>query len=123
MTDWPATASPGSPSKVTIDLIVLVLPEGTTRTVSPGFTVPLAIRPEKPRKSRLGRLTHCTGIRKLRACAAVPATSTVSRCSTRLGPSYHGVLGEGAEVMLSPLKPEIGIAVNSSMPISSAKAR
>ena len=42
---------------------VLVLPEGSTRTISPGFTDPLAICPAKPRKSRLGRFTHCTGRR------------------------------------------------------------
>src|SRR5690606_29255405 len=100
-----------SPFMVTIDLTLLVLPEGTTRTVSPGAISPLVIKPEKPRKSRLGRFTHCTGIRKLRACAAMPSISTVSRCWIRLGPSYQGVLAEGAAVMLSPLKPEIGMGV------------
>ena len=34
------------------------------RTRSPGLTEPLPIRPEKPRKSWFGRLTHWTGIAK-----------------------------------------------------------
>ena len=107
----------------TIDLTVLVLPEGITRTESPGLTEPLAICPAKPRKSRLGRLTHCTGMRNGLACATACSISTVSRWSIRLGPPYHGVLADGAAVMLSPLKPEIGIAVNSAMPIEVANSR
>jgi len=43
---------------------VLSRPEGSTRTRSPGRTVPPTTMPEKPRKSWSGRLTHCTGIRK-----------------------------------------------------------
>ena len=41
----------------------------------------------------------------------------------RLGPSYQGVSALGAVVMLSPLNPEIGIAVNVSMPMLAANAR
>ena len=44
-------------------LTVEVIPEGSTRTASPILTVPAQIKPDKPRKSRFGRLTHCTGIR------------------------------------------------------------
>ncbi len=127
VTDCPAIASSRSPFMVTMRETVLVLPDGTIRTGSPGFTVPDAMRPEKPRKSRLGRLTHCTGMVKDRPCAAVPDSSTFSRCSISAGPLYQGVLGEGAPsgsgVMLSPLNPEIGIAVKSVMPISVAKLR
>ena len=65
------------------------------RTAAPrsrrrGLALPLAIVPEKPRKSRFGRLTHCTGMRNGAAARSSP-TSTVSRCSSRCGPSYHGV--------------------------------
>ena len=52
----------------------------------------------------------------------VLAISTLSRCSISAGPPNHGVLALGAAVMLSPLKPEIGIAVKLSIPASSAKA-
>ena len=52
-------------------------------------------------------------MRKLRSCARVFASSTVSRCWIRLAPAYHGVFTDGAEVILSPLKPEIGMAVNN----------
>ena len=38
-------------------------PEGSTLTRCPTFTEPEAIVPEKPRKSRFGRLTYCTGKR------------------------------------------------------------
>jgi hypothetical protein len=34
---------------------------------SPGCTVPPTIAPEKPRKSRSGRFTHCTGMRNGRS--------------------------------------------------------
>ena len=40
---------------------VLVFREGRTMMRSPAFTVPAATVPENPRKSRFGRLTHCTG--------------------------------------------------------------
>ena len=38
---------------------------------SPGRTAPPTTRPEKPRKSRSGRLTHCTGIRNGPSCTVV----------------------------------------------------
>ena len=52
-------------------------PDGNTTTASPGFTLPAATVPAKPRKSRpaslrSGRCTHCTGRRKPpSACAAL----------------------------------------------------
>src|SRR3546814_10951940 len=98
-----------------------VLPDGSTRTTSPGRTVPLFTNPEKPRKSRLGRLTHCTAIRNGAAASRSLSSGTVSRCSISAGPVYQGVFGERL-VMLSPLKPEIGIATKLSMPMLFANA-
>jgi hypothetical protein len=76
--DWPATASARSPSIVTSRVTLLSRPDGSTRTLSPGFTVPLTTVPANPRKSRLGRLTHCTGSRN-GACRISFSISTVSR--------------------------------------------
>ena len=42
-------------------------------------TVPEAMVPAKPRKSRFGRFTHCTGRRKGARCMRASSTSTVSR--------------------------------------------
>ena len=106
---------------VTSRLTVEVLPPGSTRIVSPGLTVPEEINPENPRKSRFGRFTHCTGIRNGSSWLAVTSSSTVSRCEISVGPPYQGVFSERV-VMLSPMKPEIGIAVNALMPMLSAKA-
>ena len=52
-----------SPSKVTRRATSAFTPEGMIFTASPGRTVPRAMRPAKPRKSRFGRFTHCTGMR------------------------------------------------------------
>ena len=46
--------------------------------------------PAKPRKSRLGRLTYCTGKRNGRSCRPC-SISTVSRCSSSVGPAYQGM--------------------------------
>jgi len=120
--DWPATACFRSPSWVTMRATVLSRPDGNTRTRSPGFTTPPTMRPEKPRKSRFGRLTHCTGMRKGPRCTRSLSISTVSRCSISVGPPYQGVLALGS-VMLSPFSADIGIATNSAMPICFAKSR
>ena len=69
----------------------------------------------------LGLLTHCTGKRKA-ASRAAPATSTVSRWSSREGPSYHGMALPDA-MTLSPLSAATGIAVTSPIPTSAAKTR
>jgi hypothetical protein len=69
--DWPAMARGRSPSAVTMRLTVLVRPDGCTRMAVPGVMLPPAIVPAKPRKSRLGRLTHCTGSRNGQVCASV----------------------------------------------------
>ena len=122
VTDWPATAWSRSPSNVAMRLIVLVLPLGRTRIASPVRITPVAIRPEKPRKSRFGRLTHCTGMQNGLPWSTVESSSTVSRWCIKVGPEYHGVLAERV-VMLSPLKPEIGIGVKAVMPMLVANAR
>jgi hypothetical protein len=83
-------------------------PEGCTRMRWPRHSVPLAIWPEKPRKSRLGRLTHCTGRRNGWRC--VRASSSGDRLQVRhqRGPSYQGMAALGA-VMLSPFSADIGM--------------
>ena len=57
VTAWPATACGRSPSMVTIRAMVDVLPEGSTRTLSPTATLPVAMVPEKPRKIQI-RAVH-----------------------------------------------------------------
>ena len=47
-----------------MDLTRLVLREGKAMIESPFFKMPAAKVPLKPRKSKLGRLTHCTGKRR-----------------------------------------------------------
>ena len=90
VTDMGAKASSRSPSQVTMDFTRLVRPEGSTVTASPRRTTPEASVPAKPRKSRLGRMTYCTGKRRsVRLMSR--AMGTVSRCSSSAGPSYHGV--------------------------------
>ena len=64
-------------------------PTRRRRRRSPGRIDPEATVPEKPRKSRSGRLTHCTGKRKglpARACS----TSSVSRYSISVRPVVPG---------------------------------
>ena len=92
------------------------LPEAATTTWSPGATRPAAMVPAKPRKSRFGRFTHCTGKRKgfdPRSCA----TSTGSRCSISVGPLYQGMLPERA-VTLSPKRALIGTGTMDRKPSS-----
>ncbi len=59
--------------------------DGSTRTLSPGLTAPLTIVPAKPRKSRFGRLTHCTGSRN-GARVTWSSIATDSRCPIKVGP-------------------------------------
>ncbi len=65
--------------------------------------------PAKPRKSWLGRLTHCTGRRKPIAPPCC-STSTLSRYSSTLWPRYQGVCGERSS-RLSPCSADSGMAV------------
>ena len=76
VTDWPATATGRSPSCVTMRATLLARPEGRATTASPGLIEPLAIEPENPRKSRFGRLTHCTGKRNGASLSSAPPAST-----------------------------------------------
>ena len=70
-------ASRSSPAPI-IRLILVVCPDGRMAISSPTLALPLAIVPAKPRKSELGRLTHCTGMRN-GLPARSSSTSTVSR--------------------------------------------
>ena len=121
VTDSPARARSRSPSNPAIRATLVRRPEGTIRTVSPGRTVPLAISPAKPRKSESGRLTHCTGRRNGPAAAASAFTSTVSRCSTSVGPSCQGIASDRV-VTFAPVSPDSGIAVAAPIPASPANA-
>ena len=77
--------------------------------------------PAKPRKSELGRFTHCTGSRNGASCIRSWSTSTVSRYSISVGPAYQGIASERSTT-LSPRSAESGISVNSSSPSCSANA-
>ena len=66
-------------------------------------------------------LCHLIGIR----IAVVPAsrsTSTVSRCSSSVGPSYHAIASERAS-MLSPFSADSGMHCTDAMPSCSASSR
>ena len=87
-----ALLSPGSLAVTTISGTLLTTPDGVMRTVSPGLTDPLAMRPENPRKSRLGRFTHCTGMVK-GSCDRLPARHRLEPLQQRrpLVPGHGGV--------------------------------
>ena len=57
-----------------------------------GLHVPPAIRPEKPRKSRFGRLTHCTGMRNGASPRGVASTRRFRDARISAGPRYQGML-------------------------------
>ena len=97
------------------------MPEGAITTGSPARIVPLAIVPAKPRKSRLGRLTHCTGIRNGRDWSS-RSTSTVSRYPISVGPWYHGITSLRTSTF-SPFSAEAGMQVIRSSPIWLANVR
>ena len=99
----------------------LVVPAGSTRIGSPGRMVPPTMRPENPRKSRLGRFTHCTGMRN-GSVAVSSSTSTVSRKPSSVGPWYQPVWALGSTT-LSPFSADIGMNVRSWMPSCFANAR
>ena len=119
MTDCPDRASCRSPSKVETVVTCVVRADGMTLIESPGRTVPLVMSPEKPRKSRFGRLTHCTGMRN--GCSSsFCSMATSSRCLSSVGPEYHGVRVE-ALMMLSPLRADTGTHVMSLSPIRASE--
>ena len=96
------------------------MPEGSTFTRSPGLTLPLAICPAKPRKSRSGRSTYCTGRRKL-ASGLGRSTGTLSSSSSTGLPLNHGVCSLRFTT-LSPLSALMGTATGSGMPIRAQKS-
>ena len=89
------------------------LPEGNAITSSPLRTIPEATLPQKPRKSRLGRNTYCTGKRKSARLWSL-SIWTVSRKSSKDIPAYHGVRSD-LTTTLSPSKADSGIQVTSGM--------
>ncbi|MCY1440729.1 hypothetical protein D9M71_570140 [compost metagenome] len=106
VTAWPGPACSSSPSKVTMDLTRLPLPDGRATTSSPLRTMPLAKVPAKPRKLRFGRFTYCTG-KRMSETLRSPAISTVSRISISDWPEYQG---ERSLLLttLSPFNADIG---------------
>ncbi len=97
------------------------LPDAATTTLSPSRIDPDTTVPEKPRKSRFGRFTHCTGKRNgfsVRLCSA----STPSRYSSSVGPSYQRIRSERA-VTLSPKRADNGIGVIEAKPSDCAKPK
>ena len=111
VTAWGANASSSSPSYVTIDFTRLRLPDGSTITSSPLRRMPDATVPAKPRKSRLGRMTYCTGNRRSVRLRSL-AMWTVSRWSSSGGPEYHGIASL-LDATLSPFSADIGMKVMS----------
>ena len=64
VTDCNANASFNSPSNVTMLFTRLFFRDGSETISSPVRTIPEAIVPANPRKSRFGRTTSCTGNRR-----------------------------------------------------------
>ena len=87
------------------------LPDGMAIISSPLEIVPDAIVPEKPRKSRFGRFTHCTGKRN-GVSKLARSTSTSSKNSSKAGPLYQGATLDFV-VTLSPSKALTGIVIMS----------
>src|SRR5690606_1846676 len=90
----------------TMDFTLLFLPEGKTWIASPLFTTPEAMVPQKPRKSRLGRLTYCTGKRKSLTFLS-PAICTFSRICIKVSPLYQGIFSLKLTT-LSPSSADMG---------------
>ena len=86
-----ANASAMVPVAVCSALIRVCFPEGSTAIASPGRSTPEASVAQKPRKSRFGRSTSCTGRRRSTRLRSL-ATCTFSRCSSSVWPWYHGML-------------------------------
>ncbi len=65
-------------------------------------------------------MTYCTGNRAPSASVGTTG-STVSRCPSSVGPSYHGIDDEGSTT-LSPARADTGIAVTSAMSRAAASS-
>ena len=114
VTDCGGKAYSSSPSYVTMLFTLEVFPEGSAMTVSPLRTIPDATLPQKPRKSRFGRSTYCTGKRKSVKLWSL-SICTVSRKSSKEIPLYHGVRSD-LSTTLSPSSAERGIQFTSGIP-------
>ncbi len=119
-------ASSTGPSKVSIDAILVLRPDGSTTTSSPGFITPPATVPAYARRrschcGSCGRSTYCTGNRtsiRLRS----EAMCTSSRWCSSDVPSYQGELADRSTT-LSPLRADTGMVVRSAMSSLAAKLR
>ena len=116
VTAWPRRAASRSPVWVTMRAMCERLPEGSTATSSPTLNAPAQTVPAKPRKSRFGRQTHCTGRRPLCVPSSpVSLITTFSRYASTEGPVYQGVRVEAA-IRLSPVSADSGTACTLEMP-------
>ncbi len=59
-----------------------------------------------------GRITYCTGNRNGASCGS-GSTGTFSRCSSKVGPEYHGVFADFSTT-LSPASADTGISTTAS---------
>lgn len=99
-TDSRATAVARSSSSVSTTFTVERVPDGRLTTGSPTLSVPVESRPvQRLRCSGVGRDTHCTGNRKFAGSGCGADSSTPSRNSSSVGPSYHGVRGAVHDVV------------------------
>ena len=105
---------------MTIDFTRLRLLDGSTMISSPWRITPEATVPQKPRKSRFGRLTYCTGKRRSIRLRS-EAMCTVSRRCISVAPWYQGMFGL-ASTMLSPFSAEIGMKCRSAISSRVAKS-
>ena len=112
-TDIGGTASSSGPSAVSTDAIRERRPEGSTTTSSPTRHVAARRPGPRSRGSRGGRSPSggsptapgSGGRSRFRS----PTSSTVSRCSSSVGPSYQGMRRRRGSTTLSPCSAEIGI--------------
>jgi hypothetical protein len=96
-------------------------PKGSATTSSPGRTAPAAMVPQKPRKSRWGRLTYCTGKTEIAQVAVGSRFSTfpAGAAGSARVPGHH--LGRIA-TMLSPRSADTGTQRTSRTPSLSTKS-
>src|SRR5690554_273947 len=99
--------------------MLLTVPPGNTFTASPTLITPEATVPQKPRKSKLGRLTYCTGKRKSEKFL-LAVSGADSNISINVGPLYQAARSEGLTT-LSPSSADIGTNCTPVIPRFSAK--
>ena len=96
-------------------------PDEATTIGSPRLIRPPAIVPAKPRKSRCGRLTHCTGRRNGAFRRSSSTSIAFEMVDADTAPRCQGVCGLDEE-MLSPTRAEIGIATSERKSSGAANA-